>query len=138
MHFVSMHELDRKSFRISEDATECASLDRTIALLQQITFGFDHQIYCVSKVHKSQQKTLQYLKELLEELKRVQQRIEQRINECTNVTAAANNPNTAKNAQAVRKNVTKCAHTEQQPLMKPSIFSCMCFGRHARVKNEEF
>lgn len=79
MHFLSMRELDRKSFPISETEPKEFSMEKLLQLVQQISIDLDHQTYCVLKAQRSQHKTVKHLQELLAEMKVLQGKIERRI-----------------------------------------------------------
>jgi hypothetical protein len=80
MHFLSMQELERKSFPISEEAKEF-DIEKMLQLVQQISIDLDHQTYCVLKAQRSQHKTVKHLQELLAEMKLLQGKIERRLSE---------------------------------------------------------
>lgn len=141
MHYLSMHELDRKSFRISEEESREIDMSHTINLLQQISLDLDHQTYCVLKIQRSQNKTIQHLKELLGELKRIQTKVESKIDfvesspqnstkfnatlkptVSTSFTTPSNNKNSKKHTY---HHVTQ--HSKEQPSFFKSVFRCISF-----------
>ena len=88
MHFLSMQELDRKSFPISEEPKEF-NLQKTLQLLQQISLDLDHQTHCVLKVQRSQHKTIKNLQELLAEMKLLQSKVEMKISTYLSATESS-------------------------------------------------
>lgn len=57
MMFQSMHELDRRSHRISEEPSPSDGIQKLINLYQQLLLDMDHQRVCLLKLQRSQQKT---------------------------------------------------------------------------------
>lgn len=73
--FQSMHELDRRSHRISEEPSSEHNIQKMIELQQQVLFDIDHQRYCILKLQRSQQKTVSKMQTLMEQLQTLQQQI---------------------------------------------------------------
>lgn len=128
-----MHELDRKSFRISEDASSEINMERTIQLLQQISLDLDHQTYCVMKIQRSQNKAIQHLKNLLKELKHIQSKIESKLaQDESNTTHTYTNTT---NHESDTKHGLNAVNTSQKS--KWSWCHCICMGNTSKVKHDD-
>lgn len=134
MHFLSMHELDRKSFRISEDASSEINMERTIQLLQQISLDLDHQTYCVLKIQRSQNKAIQHLKNLLKELKHIQTKIETKLAQDESNTKHTYT-NTNHIIDSKHPNTHDTVYTP--PKSKWSWCQCICMGNTSKVKHDD-
>lgn len=131
MHFMSMHELDRKSFRISEEPSPEFSMERMLQLLQQISIDLDHQTYCVLKAQRSQQKTVQHLQTLLEEMKRLQTKIEHRIS--THLSATNMQRDSTNAPQVPTQNNEKIGFTSK---LHSNFHHWMCWKGSPKIKDE--
>lgn len=115
MHFLSLQELDRQSFPISEEPKDL-HMEKLLQLIQQISIDLDHQTYCVLKAQRSQHKTVKHLQELLAEMKLLQGKIERRL---------------SSHLSSPRPSIQKSS-----PKTPWKHVQCMCWG-HPKVKMEQ-